>query len=98
MALYNNAELLTPLLDIVYQGRWVSVNRLTRRPGRTTDVFEVVTKESARVVAEIRWHAPWRKYVLVPRSETVWETTCLMDIARWLRLLTHERKADGIRG
>lgn len=87
------AEALKPLLDIVYEGRFISVNRPARLPGQATDRFEVVTKDTCAVIAEIRWYTPWRTYALYPRAETVFEATCLTDLARCLTYLVKERRS-----
>jgi hypothetical protein len=81
-----------PLLEIVYEGRWVSCIRLHRPPDRKTDLYEVVTRDDCQVIAEIRWYGPWRKYALFPRAGTVFEETCLNEIAKWLTQLRKERK------
>ena len=88
------AEMLPPLLDIAFEGRWCSIVRTHRPPGRKTDIFEVVTHDCL-VLAEIRWYGLWRKYALFPKAETVWEETCLLELSLWMADETarHRRKA-----
>jgi hypothetical protein len=88
---------LPALLDVVHDGRWCSVVRVTRPAGRKTDIFQVVAKESCMVLAEIRWYGPWRKYALMPRADTVWEETCLMDLSRFMADETRQHRRHACR-
>lgn len=80
---------LLPLFDIVAEGRWWSCFKLRRAKGHRTDVFQIVAKADSLTLAEIRWYGPWRRYALFPRPETVWEVTCLREVASLLVSLTH---------
>jgi len=47
-----------------------------------TKVWEVATKENPKqVIGEVRWFASWRGYAFYPYDKTVFEKTCLRDIA-----------------
>ena len=47
-----------------------------------TKVWEVATKEKVKaVIGEVRWFASWRCYAFYPYHKTVFEKTCLRDIA-----------------
>jgi hypothetical protein len=70
--------------EVVYEGRWCVLVRVERTPGRKTDRFHVVTKDTCDIVGEIRWYARWRKYAFCPKAETAWEETCLLEIAFWI--------------
>lgn len=84
---------LKPLLNVVYDGKWVSIIKSQlHSTSRKTNVYEVVTKEACVVVATIQWYSPWRKYALFPRDETVWEATCLGEIVVFLKQLMAERR------
>ena len=88
-------------LDVVYDGQWVSIVKLTWQhrtkllsPSRKTNVYEVVMKETCAVVATIKWYHPLQKYVLFTREETVWEVPCLKEIVAFLEQLTEEWKKN----
>jgi len=47
-----------------------------------TRVWDVATKEDYEdLVGEVRWFGPWRCYAFYPYDKTVFEKTCLRDIA-----------------
>lgn len=81
---------LKPLFDFVYQGKWLTVNKLPRHPKKKTDVYEVLTKE-CEVIAHIAWYGPWRKYGYFPRPEIVMEAQCMTEIAQFLMRLKRDQ-------
>ena len=58
---------------IYFQGRARSKSGKTRI-WRVEDAAE-------RVLGEVRWYAPWRRYCLYPKPGTVWEKNCLRTVA-----------------
>jgi hypothetical protein len=49
-----------------------------------TRVWEVATRDDAKdVIGEVRWFASWRCYAFYPYDKTVFEKTCLRDIANF---------------
>ncbi len=59
-----------------------------------TQVYSVDSRSQHARLATIRWYGAWRQYVLEPESETVWNTTCLMDIVEFIDELMAARKAS----
>ena len=57
-----------------------------------TLVWNVVTREGGVSLGQIRWFPRWRKYSFFPKSDTVFEPTCLTDITSFLRYATNNRK------
>lgn len=45
-------------------------------------------------LGEIRWHAPWRRYVFAPDRDRVFDPECLREIADFCDRHTGERKAE----
>ena len=68
--------------DIAHQGTWISIYRQPKVKGRKTEMFLVVTRDDLMVLEDIRWYAPWRKYVLARRPSTIWEALCLTEVGR----------------
>ena len=50
-------------------------------PKPKTNTWEVVTRRGRAVIGEIFWYSPWRKYCFFPQPNTVYEWTCLREIA-----------------
>jgi hypothetical protein len=83
---------VSPLLDIVAEGRYFSCVRLARPLGKKTDTYAIVAKADCLIIGDIRWYGAWRKYALFVRPETVWEETCLAEVASVLKRLTQEQR------
>jgi hypothetical protein len=45
-----------------------------------TNIWNVVSKSSEQVLAQIMWHGAWRQYVFRPLSGSIWNIDCLRDI------------------
>lgn len=50
------------------------------------------TRHLARALGFIRWYGAWRKYAFVPNTETIFEATCLRDIADFCERQTREHR------
>lgn len=60
-----------------------------------TKVWSVAIKEDEEdCIGEIRWYAHWRCYSFHPYEKTVYEKTCLRDIANFCEKQTklHKKK------
>ena len=42
----------------------------------------------------IAWHNAWRKYVLEPESDTLWDAGCLQEAIQYLDMLMNKRKEE----
>lgn len=60
-----------------------------------TVIYDVNTKgESAVWLGSVRWFGRWRCYVFEPLRDTVYEKTCLREIADFCEKLTNEHNAQ----
>lgn len=66
--------------DLVFRCTWCTVHALPRTRGTQTDRYEV-RDTMHHLIATIRWYAAWRTYSLFPEPHTVWEKTCLRELA-----------------
>ena len=48
-------------------------------PSGKTRIFRVDSKRGDNL-GEIRWYGPWRQYVFMPESGTIWSAGCLADV------------------
>ncbi len=71
-------------------GRWIAFWQLPRYARRLTEIWEVRTADHSQLLGEVRWFARWRRYVLFPTPGTVFEPTCLRDIANFCERETQE--------
>ena len=65
--------------------KWIEFRRSAMQAPKTGR-WDVVTKEGGAVLGEIAWYGPWRRYCFTPswRVPTVYEPTCLRDIANFI--------------
>ena len=62
--------------------KWIEFIQM-RHTGKTA-VWDVVTKEGGGVLGEVKWFGRWRKYSFYPKPDTIYEQTCLRDIAAFI--------------
>ncbi len=59
-----------------------------------TKVWDVLSKETNIPLGQVRWFGRWRKYAFFPNNDTVFEPTCLNELAGFCQEQTAEwRKA-----
>ena len=63
-------------------------------PKAKTLTWFVINKDSEQAIGEIKWYGAWRRYSFFPFTDTVYEMTCLDDIAEFLREQTQQRKVS----
>ena len=71
-------------------GRWCCVEE--RPPTGKTRRF-LVTDAGGNPLGDVKWFSAWRRYAFYPGRLTVYEPTCLRDIATFIDGLMAERKA-----
>lgn len=57
-----------------------------------TKVWQVLSKSSGTVLAEIRWFPSWRQYTFRPEPNTIWNTGCMNDINAFIKNEMDARK------
>lgn len=62
--------------------------------GKTTNIWTVYEGVTYRGIAlgQVRWFARWRKYSFYPEASTVFEQTCLREIAYFCESATTHHK------
>lgn len=61
---------------------------------RKTKSWLVVARDDQWTpLGDVKWFARWRKYCFFPRQETVYEETCMKEIAEFIVDRTNEHKA-----
>ena len=62
-----------------------------RETGKTS-VWQVVTKDGGVVIGEVKWFGRWRGYAFFPKPDTIYEATCLRDIADFIKAQMDARR------
>ncbi len=70
--------------------KWIDIElKGTSKSGRT-NIWHIKAKDTELFLGWITWFAPWRKYTFAPQEKTVFEQTCLRDIATFIENKTKE--------
>lgn len=56
-----------------------------------TKTWRVDNTRDGSYLGIVRWHGPWRKYVLFPQPDTIWSPDCLADVAGFIGARMAER-------
>ena len=54
------------------------------KQGEKTNVWNVDVKSNKATLGQIKWYSGWRKYSFFPLLGTLYEPTCLRDIASFI--------------
>jgi len=68
------------------------------KEGLKTNAWIVTARESQEKLGEIKWFGRWRKYAFFPYEGTVYEPTCLKDIAEFIEDQMRRRKKCSLSG
>jgi hypothetical protein len=74
-----------------WNGTYIQFHRTAPAPGRKTQIWEV-RAQGGFVLGQVKWFSRWRKYCFFANGETVYEQTCLADIAEFIVLMTLKHK------
>ncbi len=69
------------------------LNFINERPSATgiTKIWDVV---SGGYIGKVSWYGPWRKYCFYPNDNSLYDQTCLREVADFLETETRRHK-DG---
>ena len=82
------------VIDETYtKGTYVMFRRTGVSESGRTLKFDVIAKEDNLRLGRVEWFGRWRKYTFRPLSMTVYEETCLGEIAEFIRGKTREHRA-----
>lgn len=85
-AVYDQAEPVVVFEDTEYL-RFIE----TADTGKTK-VWDVLSRSRGNRLAVIKWHGPWRQYVMYPEHPTLWNVGCLSDIQSFITARMAERR------
>ena len=63
------------------ESKWLMYEEQITPAGRKTKIWWVRAKEGGTLLGEIGWYGAWRQYVFYPRQATIFNRTCLRDLA-----------------
>jgi hypothetical protein len=79
-------------------GTWIVIRNLgIQKPGQKTNLYGVWPEDDARherPLGNIQWFGRWRKYAFNPLPGTVYEETCMEEIAQFMREETKAHMAE----
>jgi hypothetical protein len=87
-------------LGVVEAPKWIEFQEcVPRTKDAKTKVWAVVTKGGSEkevggiALGAVKWFGRWRRYAFFPDPATVYEPTCLRDIASFIDSEMQKRKA-----
>jgi hypothetical protein len=73
--------------------KWIEIVPEGASKSGKTMVWSVYTLSTPRrLLGNIGWYAPWRRYCFGPVAQTIFEQDCLRDIAIFLETETQKQK------
>jgi len=80
-----------------HETKWLRFELASEQKPKTS-VWRLVTKDNIKnhigsEIGQVRWFGPWRGYAFFPVGGTVFEQTCLRDIAAFCEQRTKEHRA-----
>ena len=82
---------LTRINNYEWEGNFILFVNLGPKPNKLTNNYSVMTTDGIEL-GQIKWFSNWRKYAFYPKPETLYEETCLQDIAEFCKQETLNRK------
>lgn len=61
-------------------------------PKRKTSLFHIISNYDNTEIGLIKWYGAWRKFTVLFKSNTLWDTTCIKDLIEYLTIITDEYK------
>lgn len=77
---------------------WIRFVLESRGKGRKTDNWSVIANYSDELLGAVKWRSGWRCYTFYPRQGTLFESLCLMDLARFCADQTRAHKDAAPKG
>ena len=72
-------------------GEWVCIDFLSKSKSGKTNIYHVVVEGG--LLGIIKWYAHWRRYAFFPEPDTLYEESCLKDIAKFLEGKTKSQRS-----
>lgn len=79
--------------------KWITFNEI-EGTGKTKR-WAVTANEGDHTLGVVKWYGPWRGYAFFPQAGTLYERTCLRDIADFIEeqnKLKRQRPAEILSG
>lgn len=62
-------------------------------PDRKTSIWEVCSIQGGLSLGEVKWFAHWRQYTFWPAVGTIYDESCMREIADFVEAETKKHKA-----
>ena len=84
--------MIEQLNDHWWKGTYIYFRNMGTSKSGKTSIWHVITAASTDPIGIIKWFFRWRRYSFFPVAETVYEETCLREIAQFCETITKEHK------
>jgi hypothetical protein len=83
-------------MDQLIRYQYIAFELKPRPAGRKTDVWICESLSSGDPLGQIQWYGPWRQYVMIAQSGTVWSAGCLQDVRSFIDKLMAGRRSNRV--
>lgn len=73
-------------------GKWVYAHELGHLPEHKTRRWAINAKDGEVQLGEVKWFGKWRCYAFFPLNDTLFEKTCLRQIATFCEMKTNQQR------
>jgi len=81
---------LCGVVGVTEEYEYIRIVEVEKKP--KTSVYQVINKRYGDVLGIIRWHGPWRRYILDIQEQTLWNDGCLKEVTGFMVGLKLGRK------
>lgn len=79
--------------NLASEAKWIDFHEcVPRTKDAKTKTWAVVAREGGACLGAVKWFGRWRQYAFFPGPVTVYEPTCLRDIATFCEAMTTKHK------
>lgn len=76
--------------------KFISFEKIGTSSSGKTNIYSVFNEQNGAVLGSISWYNSFRKYCFFPDSDTLFDSTCLIDISDFMisEMIDHKDKKD----
>lgn len=75
-----------------FRGTYIEFQPLDKLPGQSTWRWNVLAQEGGAYLGMVKWFGRWTKYTFTPDGNSVFESTCLREIADFIEQRTTDQR------
>lgn len=74
-------------------GKYLCVQKLDKEKNKKTDTYLLYSGSDVDL-GLIKWYSRWRQYCFYPEKNTIFNSTCLNDISKFLETINKKKREN----